>query len=373
MNAHGNSKNSLIFTVVNVHDKDKKGPDKKTGIKDIAARAGVSTGTIDRVLHNRGEVKKETREKIKAIIDELGYKPNVLARSLASRKTTRIAIVIPASSNDNPYWKIPVLGIEKAAEELAGHNIKIVYEYFDPSSNDSFTEILEKVCKNNIDGVVLNPVFRSSTLHYISIFNSKKIPYVLIDINIKGVGKLSYFGQDAEQSGKVAAKLMSLNTLPGSNILIVKQSNKKVFSQHIESRVLGFHEFLNQLPEKKRLNTFTLEIDLLDNNEPDLSLARACSEHSPISGIFVPNSRGFKVADFIERNNFKDVICLGYDLIEKNRAHLEKGNITYLINQKPEEQAFKAIMALFDHLISKKEVRKTNFSPIDIIIKENID
>lgn len=349
-----------------------KEPNTKIGIKDIAALAGVSLGTVDRVLHNRGEVKKETREKILAIVDELGYKPNVLARSLASKKTTRIAIVIPDSSDNNPYWKKPVLGIEKAAEELAGHNIKIIYEYFDASNNDSYTAVLEKICKENIDGVVLNPVFKSTSLHYISIFNTKKIPYVFIDINIKGVGKLSYFGQDAEQSGKVAAKLMTLSAPPDSRVLIVKQSNKKVFSQHIESRVSGFHEYLNQLPETKSLSTYTLEIDLLHPNEPDLSLANAFAEYSPITGIFVPNSRAFKVADFMEKNKYKNIICVGYDLIEKNQDHLGKGNITYLINQKPEEQAFNAIMALFDHLITKKEVRKTNFSPIDIILKENL-
>jgi LacI family transcriptional regulator len=350
-----------------------KKPNKNVGVKDIALKAGVSIGTVDRVLHNRGEVKKETHDKIMAIVDELGYKPNILARSLSSKKTTRLAIVIPDSSDNNPYWEKPVLGIEKATEELAGHNIEIIYEYFDASSEDSFRRVLEEVCQENPDGVVLNPVFKSTSLHYISIFNAKNIPYVFIDINIKGVGKLSYFGQDAEQSGKVSAKLMASSSPSKSNILIVKQSNKKVFSQHIESRIFGFHEFLNHHTEKEQLNTYTVEIDLLDTNEPDSSLAKVFAEHSPFDGIFVPNSRAFKVAEFLEKKNYKNIICLGYDLVEENLNHLEKENITYLINQRPEEQAFKAIMALFDHLIMKKEVSKTNFSPIDIILKENID
>lgn len=350
-----------------------KEPNKRVGVKDIALRAGVSIGTVDRVLHNRGEVKKETRDAILAIVDELGYSPNVLARSLSSKKTTRIAIVIPDSSDNNPYWEKPLLGIGTATQELSNYNIDVVYEYFDASSSDSYAQVLEKVCLENPDGVVLNPVFKSVSLHYISIFNTKNIPYVFIDINIKGVGKLAYFGQDAEQSGYVAAKLMSLCLPAQSNILIVKQSNKKVFSQHIESRVNGFHQFMNAQSDDKRLNTFTLEIDLLDANEPDLSLARAFAERAPIAGIFIPNSRAFKVADFIEKNQYQEIVCLGYDLVDKNMDHLAKGNITYLISQKPEEQAYKAIMALFDYLIAKKEVKKTNYSPIDIIIKENIN
>jgi LacI family transcriptional regulator len=182
---------------------------KRVGVKDIAAAAGVSIGTVDRVLHNRGEVKAETKEKILAIVDELGYKPNMLARSLSTKKTTRIAIVIPDSSDSNPYWKKPVFGIKKADDELSNYNIEIIYEHFDASVEDSFKKVLEKVCLENPDGVVLNPVFKSATMHYISIFNNRNIPYVFIDVNIKGVGKLGYFGQDAEQIGTVSANLMN--------------------------------------------------------------------------------------------------------------------------------------------------------------------
>ena len=60
-------------------------PDK-IRIKDIAALAGVSTGTVDRVLHNRGEVSQKSREKIEKILTELNYQPNIYATALASKK-----------------------------------------------------------------------------------------------------------------------------------------------------------------------------------------------------------------------------------------------------------------------------------------------
>ena len=350
-----------------------KGVLKTVGVKDIAEKAGVSIGTVDRVLHNRGEVKKETKEKVLAIVEELGYKPNVLARSLAKKTITRIVIVIPDSSDNNPYWEKPVRGINKATEELASHSIDVILKHFDASNEDSFKEALEQVIAENPDGIVLNPVFKSVSLHFISIFNTKNIPYVFIDVNIKGVGKLGYFGQDAEKSGAVAAKLMKCGVGQNAKILILKQANKKIFSQHIESRISGFLKFFENDLKETKVSITNLEIDLQNTKEPDHSLSNIFNGNSMFDGIFVPNSRAFIIADFIQKTSSHKSIVIGYDLVDQNISHLEEGNISFLISQKPEEQAYNAIMALFDYLILKKEVRKTTISPIDIIIKENID
>ena len=366
-------KNTIIFVSVNVHGIMYRSMDKKVGVKQIAKAAGVSIGTVDRVLHKRGNVKRETKEKIMAIIKELKYKPNVLARSLSTKKITRIAIVIPDSSDKNPYWEKPVKGIKMAADELAGFNIEIIYKHFDASNENSFKEVLEHVCSKDCDGVVLNPVFKSVALHYISIFNNRNIPYVFIDVNIMGVSNLGYFGQDAEQSGIVAAHLLDMNTAEQPKVLIVKQSNKKIFSQHIESRIKGFYKYFEKRLERKNVIIDTIEIDLEKTGEPQLSLSGVLNKSSLFDAIFVPNTRAFKVADYLSENNITGITITGYDLVQGNIEHLQKGNITHLISQKPEEQAYKAIMALFDNLITKKDVVKTNYSPIDIIIKENLD
>ena len=55
-------------------------------INDVAKAAGVSKGTVDRVLHNRGEVSKKSKEKVLRVIEELGYKPNLYASMLASEE-----------------------------------------------------------------------------------------------------------------------------------------------------------------------------------------------------------------------------------------------------------------------------------------------
>lgn len=68
-------------------------PDK-IRIKDIARLANVSTGTVDRVLHNRGEVSAKSREKVEKVLKEINYQPNIYASALASKKKIHICYII---------------------------------------------------------------------------------------------------------------------------------------------------------------------------------------------------------------------------------------------------------------------------------------
>jgi LacI family transcriptional regulator len=345
--------------------------EKRIGIKDIAALAGVSIGTVDRVLHNRGEVKEATRNKIMEIVQELEYTPNIFAKSLSSKRTTKLAIVIPDSSDNNPYWKKPVSGIKLAAEELTQYNTEILYEHFDASDESAFEQVLRNVCNQDPDGIVLNPVFKQTSLSFIQEFDKRGIPYVFIDINLKGVNNLAYFGQDAEQSGLVAARLMDAGTKETPDLLIVKQSKRKIFSSHIERRIEGFTRYF--FSQNSNSNIHTIEIDLNAPNEPYQTLNEVFKNKEKYQGIFVPNSRGFKLADFLKSRELTNLVTIGYDLVDANIDFMQQGYLTYLISQKPELQAYKAIWALFDHLVTKKPVRKTNYSAIDIIIKENVE
>ena len=72
-------------------------------IKDIAARAGVSTGTVDRVLHKRPNVSKSALEKVNKALEELDYRPNMYASALAYNKTYTFYVVLPKHEQD-AYW-----------------------------------------------------------------------------------------------------------------------------------------------------------------------------------------------------------------------------------------------------------------------------
>ena len=92
-------------------------------IKDIASQANVSIGTVDRVLHNRGEVSEKTRKKVLGIIKELNYHPNILASTLASKKSVLFVTLFPQPPSPEGYWSKPLIGVKKRISELQQYGV----------------------------------------------------------------------------------------------------------------------------------------------------------------------------------------------------------------------------------------------------------
>jgi transcriptional regulator with XRE-family HTH domain len=75
-------------------------------LREIAEAAGISIGTVDRVLHGRGRVSAATKEKVEALIAESDYKPNLVARQLKLNRHYSFACLIPSLGEDSGYWRI---------------------------------------------------------------------------------------------------------------------------------------------------------------------------------------------------------------------------------------------------------------------------
>jgi LacI family transcriptional regulator len=345
----------------------------KIRIKDIAALASVSPGTVDRVLHNRGEVAEDTRKHIMEIIENLGYTPNLVAKSLALKKIYRIAVLIPEAKKDNPYWERPRNGIDQAFSEIKDFNAKVELYTFKISNEESFIKIFSKVLQTEPDGIIFNPMFFTSSQMLIKKCEEKDVPYIFIDINIDNCNNLAYYGQDAFRSGYLAAKLMDYSLTDNSDILILKLTQRKGVNHHLIQREKGFLNFFNENPGKKGLNINSYEVELGDDKLLNTVLSQQLNAGNTHKGIFVTNSRVYKVAGYLEKNHVANTLLIGYDLIQENIHYLEKGTIHFLIGQNPEDQGYRSVLALFNHLLLNKPVNKVNYSPIDIIIKENID
>ncbi|MBR7093856.1 MAG: LacI family DNA-binding transcriptional regulator, partial [Prevotella sp.] len=73
-------------------------------IKDIAQKAGVSVGTVDRVLHNRPNVSKKALEKVKKVLEEMDYQPNMYASALAHNRSYTFYLIMPKHASE-AYWQ----------------------------------------------------------------------------------------------------------------------------------------------------------------------------------------------------------------------------------------------------------------------------
>lgn len=134
-------------------------------IADVANQAGVSAQTVSRVINNKGEISAETRERVLTVIQELGYRPNRIARSLATQQTYTIGLVIPDIAN--PFFSELTRGAEDAAWEM-GYNVLLCNTVETDQREKSSLHLLEEtrvdgviVCSSRQEDDQLFPVLRS--------------------------------------------------------------------------------------------------------------------------------------------------------------------------------------------------------------------
>ena len=344
---------------------------KSIRIKDIAEKCGVSVGTVDRVLYNRGGVKAATKEKVLKTLKEMNYTPNMLAKTLALKKNIKIVTFIP-DPEKNEYWKKFHTGVEHALADMKNFNMTVETLTFDMYDEDDFKQKTGKVLELNPSGVVFIPVFKKSAIAFSQKLDELNIPYSFMDTYLQGVNQVAYFGQDAKKSGFVAGKLLKYSLKDKDRVAILKITENDYVSRLIRTRVEGFCEFIHSGTGKK-ITIDEYLIDLSQDDEPEKTLS-GIFQAGNYSAFFIPNSRGFIVADYLAgKNTDKHFIIIGYDLLDKNVRYLKEDYIDFLISQKPEEQSYNAIKSLFDFILMNKKSHKINYTPIDIIIKENID
>ncbi len=344
----------------------------KIRIKDIAELARVSLGTVDRVLHNRGEVKEETRQKVLKIIKELGYTPNIIAKSLASKKVYKICLLLPEGSDENPYWQKPVKGVDMAREELRHFSADIRTITYNIDNKDDFENRFEDILSLGPDGIIFTPHFIESSKKYLTICKENDIPVLFIDSNLENENVLGYFGQDAISSGRLAASLMQYGLGKGSAVVVLKLTKNKATSFHLIKREKGFLDAIIK-NNANQIKTISFEIDLSNEDELLKTMKEVLAGHKNINGVFVTNSRVHKAASVLKELGRSDLLLIGYDLVQENIKYLRDGVIDFLICQKPEDQGYRSVIALFNYILSKRKIERVNYSPIDIIIKENLN
>jgi LacI family transcriptional regulator len=336
-------------------------------IKKIAKLANVSPGTVDRIIHNRGQVSKENIEKVNAIIKEHGYNRNIFASNLVLNKKYKFAVLI--LQNEKPgYWEAPVIGIRKAEEEFAKFGITIDY-FFYKYDIENFNKIAGDVLKRDYDGLVFAPVFEKESVSFLTEYKKKNIPTVLIDTNVPEIKGVAFIGQDSYKSGYVAGKLVSYGVKKESNVLIFKITGKIESNTHKTifdlQKTKGFYSYFKE-------NTFLPKFNITEVSIKDYDKSSLTTQmFAGINSVFVLNSRVHIIAKFIKENNLKDIRVIGYDLLQPNLEYLNDGTIDFLINQKPEEQGFLAINYLYKKLVLKEELKDINYTSVEIIIKEN--
>ena len=148
-------------------------------IRDVARLAGVAPITASRVINNSGYASETVRARVRQAADELGYVPNSLARSLRSKQTRLLALVI--TDVTNPFWTTVARGAEDAAQ-ISGFNLILCNTDESETKQDQY---LETLIQKQVDGILLVPA--RDKISQSELFRQQEIPIVVLDRKIPGL------------------------------------------------------------------------------------------------------------------------------------------------------------------------------------------
>lgn len=343
----------------------------KVTIKDVAKRAGVSKGTVDRVLHNRGEVSPRSKERVRKAIQALGYEPNIYASMLASTKERTVATLLP-SFEPGEYWDKSARGVAQAAEMAKPFNVWINSFPFDQNNLDSFKAACERVLRARPSGVVLAPIFPDQTRLFAQTLAQEGIPYVFIDSCIEDANYLAYFGMQPYQSGCLCADMLTLGKDPGHVVVVRVIRDKSALADPTLNRREGFKDYMAQHYPACEIRQ--LFINPHSPEDCAATLHDFFCRHPHFRHIAVFNSRVHLIAPYLAAHSQADRRVVAYDDLELNLAALQQGLVQMLITQHAEQQSYLAIKTLVDYLVLKKAPEKRdNNIHMDLLTRFNID
>lgn len=342
---------------------------KKVTIQDVARCANVSVGTVDRIIHKRGKVALDKKQKVEEAIKQLNFKTNLLARTLALGTQHSIICLIPKVASTSKYWDIPKKGILQAHKMYKDFGIDVELFHYDLFDITSFEKQCATILQLKPTGVILAPLFMEQSKNFLLELKEKMIPAVLIDADIPDAEHLAYVGPNVKRSAYIAGKLMKTLLPETGDILILNVVKGELNAPALNRMTKGFLEFFHS-DNKFRIHNLT--IHTTKQEEVFRELTKFYNKNPNIKGVFVTNSMGHMVSNFHLLHNF-DIRIIGFDLVKENIKHLKNGGIDYIISQSPMQQGMRAVQDLFELFIYKKEPVKLQYVPLDIIMKENVD
>ncbi|MDR2485048.1 MAG: LacI family DNA-binding transcriptional regulator [Treponema sp.] len=337
-------------------------------VHEIAELAGVSIGTVDRVLYKRGRVSAATRARVEAIIEQYQFTPNPIARRLKRNRPYRFCAFIPRRDQDAGYWGLILAGIERAAKEIRPLGVETETAEFDRYDFADFERIASRIWDQKPDGLLFAPIMPEQTRPFVERLCAESFPMIFIDADMPGTAPLSVIVQDPLKGGYLAGRLFHLFAGTVTGPVAVLDAHGEDY--HITRRRDGFLHYAAE-------RDFPVVVrDYSDYQGTDLSveeIARFLKEEPELSGVFITNCMAYRVAEAAadRRQGDRTFLVVGYDLIPNNHRLLREGRIDAIISQRPEEQGREALLTLFRSVVLEQPVESRREIPLDVYIKEN--
>ena len=344
---------------------------KKIRIKDIAKMAGISPGTVDRVLHNRGNVSPSARQAIDAVLKEVNYQPNIHLSSISLRRSYKLVVTVPEFETGE-YWASFHKGVKRAMSVFEHINIDCKFMYYNQFDLYSCRSVFKQIPEMAVDGVIIGPTFRDETIFLTNILEEKNIPYIYVDSQIEYTFPMACFAANLYQCGYLMGKLINMITPEDSHFVLFQ--TERVGDASANTTILRKQGLMTYLQEVNlHTNLHRLSFSVGDSERNEELIGNYFEEHPEVRGALVLNSRASVIANYFERHNINGVKLIGIDLTDSNIQALKAGRIDFLMGQRPEQQGYLGVKTLIQALIYGTKDQTGYIMPLDIVMRENVD
>ncbi len=337
-------------------------------IKEIASIAGVSRGTVDKVIHNRPGLRPETYEKVKKVLDDLNYSPHPLAKALVEQhEPCKIGVIM--TPDYNPFIQDMLKGIKRAKEEYQFFGLEVeVYQSKSLETQDQL-DALDYFERSKVNGIAILPVNTQKVASKVNSLIDSGIQVMTFNSKNTDIRSPYFMGQDNYKAGRIAAGLMK-RTLPNGGKVGVIISTQ-LLSCHSE-RLSGFR---TQLAEYYPPITIVDVRENIDRGELSEEIAKSYFKDYPdLDGIYITGGGkgGLVPALDSKPEPEKHCVVIGHDLTANAVSMLLDNKADYIINQRAEEQGYLIIKIFFEYYFRDIIPQQFFEAPIEIMIKESI-
>ncbi|TCT41795.1 LacI family transcriptional regulator [Martelella mediterranea] len=342
--------------------------DMRPTVHDIAAEAGVSLATVDRVLNARPGVRAKTREKVEKAVTKLGYVRDVAAANLAKGRIYPFTFILP--QNDNAFMRGLHDAVEQAVERGPIERTQIDIVDVPAFDAEALAAAIDAARAKAPAGIALVAIESAPVIAAVARLKQAGIPVVTLVSDLQDGERDHYAGVDNRAAGRTAATLLgrflgerrgTVGVLAGSLSVRDHQNRFEGFSEVMSERFAH----LDVLAPMEGRDDAALAQKLVED---------ALTSHPDMIGLYSlgAGNRGLLKALDPAHDSGREIVTVAHELSEHARAALEHGTFDAVLNQDAGHEVRSAIRVLKAKADGLPVIDSQERIRIDIFIKDNL-
>lgn len=335
-------------------------------VHDIAANAGVSLATVDRVLNGRPGVRAVTRARVEAAIQSLGYVRDMAAANLAKGRVYPLVFIVPGG--ENPFMRGLEAEVRAAVDRFAFERTRISIVNVPPFEPAALVAAIDAAITSGVAGIAAVAVDAPEVAEAIGRARAAGIAFVTLVSDLATSGRDHFCGVDNVAAGRTAGSLMArfLGARPGPVAVLAGSMRVRDHRERLD----GFRAVMAEAGGRRPV------LDVLEGqDDPELAqaLIAECLENNPdLAGIYSLGAGNGGLVAALAAAARDDLCVIAHELTAPTRAGLASGLIDAVLNQDAGHEVRSAIRILRAKADCLPVVEAQERIRIDIFIKENL-